>query len=195
MVSRETQAFFSLGMQYYVAARFSAFARFSPVCGNLFHHAIEMFLKGQLASKKSLADLKDLGHRLGSLWGHFKQDVGDSALTRFDQTVTDLDAFESIRYPNQVLAYGMQSFISISHRHTTGATWQPQIVASGQQWSYQPPATQPRPEPIFQIVVKEIDELAWVVFEKSSVNPKFFTNSLPAEAKEYLSKENDWAFV
>src|SRR4051794_29649109 len=104
MVSRETEAFFSLGVQYYVAARFSAFARFSPVCGNLFHHAIEMFLKGYLASKRSLADLKNLGHRLGSLWGHFKQDTGDCALARFDQTVTDLDAVESIRYPGRVLA-------------------------------------------------------------------------------------------
>src|SRR5437870_1212577 len=116
MGSREKGAFFSLGIQYYVTARFSAFAWFSPVCGNLFHHAIEMFVKGYLCERKSLEELKKVGHRLCSLWACFKQEVADPALDRFDQTVTDLDEFESIRYPDRILSHGMRSFISIKHR-------------------------------------------------------------------------------
>ncbi len=191
MVSRETEALFSLGIQYYVAARFSAFAWFSPVCGNLFHHAIEMFLKGYLGSKKSLADLKNLGHRLGALWILLKQEAGDPGLDRFDQTISELDSFESIRYPDRILSYGMQSFICMGDRQVANVTPQQQVVASGQSWSYQPPSTEARPEPVYQVVVKEIDALIRELFAKSSVNPKFFTDSLPPAAKEYLAKENE----
>jgi hypothetical protein len=45
MISDEKSLFFHIGFQYYVTARFTAFAFFSPVCGNLFHHAVEMLLK------------------------------------------------------------------------------------------------------------------------------------------------------
>jgi hypothetical protein len=38
--------------QYYVAARFLVHAQCIPVCGNLFHHAVEMLLKGGLAKKE-----------------------------------------------------------------------------------------------------------------------------------------------
>jgi hypothetical protein len=47
-------AFFKTGSQYYIAGRFAAFAWFHPVAGNLFHHAIEMYLKGALSKTKSL---------------------------------------------------------------------------------------------------------------------------------------------
>ena len=43
--------FFSLGLQYYVAARYSYFANLSPTVANQSHHAIEMFLKGFLYYK------------------------------------------------------------------------------------------------------------------------------------------------
>src|ERR1700693_1186113 len=36
--------FFDLGIQYYIAARLSVvLAGLVPVCGNLYHHALEMF--------------------------------------------------------------------------------------------------------------------------------------------------------
>jgi hypothetical protein len=174
MTSREKWAFFSLGVQYYVVARYSAFAWFHPVSGNLFHHAIEMFLKGYLCSGKSLDELKKLGHRLCSLWVCFKQEVAEPGLDRFDQTVTDLDKFESIRYPDRIVSLGMRSFISITHRHADLDE------------------SQARPEPKYQVVVKEIDELVSVIFEKASVNPRFYTDSLPAAAQEYLAKDNEF---
>jgi hypothetical protein len=40
-----------------------------------------------------------------------------------------------------------------------------------------------RPEPVYEIVVEEIDSLVKVIFQKSSFNPEFFTNRLKPEAK------------
>jgi hypothetical protein len=197
MADREKEAFFDLGFKYYVTARFSAFAYFAPVSGNLFHHAIEMFLKGYLAPGKSLAQLKQAGHKLASLWVSFKQEARDPALDRFDQTVSDLDQFESIRYPDRILSHGMRSFISIKHHHVDSGqsslspASKQQVVASGQSWSFNPPQSLPRPEPKYQIVVKEIDELVALIFDKASVNREFYACSLPVEAKQYLTKDNE----
>jgi hypothetical protein len=41
--------FMRLGVQYYIAARSAAWAGLLPVCGNLYHHSIEMFLKSGIA--------------------------------------------------------------------------------------------------------------------------------------------------
>ena len=46
--------FFSAGTQYYVAGRYAVIVGLIPVAGNLLHHAVEMFLKGGLASSISI---------------------------------------------------------------------------------------------------------------------------------------------
>ena len=56
--------FFKTDSQYYIGGRFAAFAWFHPVVGNLFHHAIEMYLKGALSKTRSLSELKRLYHDL-----------------------------------------------------------------------------------------------------------------------------------
>ena len=132
-----------------------------------------MFLKGHLAAKMNLADLKQLGHRLCDLWDEYKKDVSDATLSRFDQMITELDEFESIRYPERVLTQGMYSIISIKDRHTDQD------------------APQGRREPQFQIIVKEIDEFVKALFEEASLNPPYFTASIGSEAKAYLTKENE----
>jgi hypothetical protein len=47
--------FMETGGQYYTTARFAMHAQCMPVCGNLFHHAVEMLLKGGLAQKGETA--------------------------------------------------------------------------------------------------------------------------------------------
>ena len=47
-------------------------AQCMPVCGNLFHHTVEMILKGGLARKRKLSDLKDMGHKLKVLWQAYR---------------------------------------------------------------------------------------------------------------------------
>jgi hypothetical protein len=97
--------------QYYAAARFLVHAQCIPVCGNLFHHAVEMLLKGGLAKKRkrklSLSKLKKMGHKLKVLWREYKSDFPDPALKRHDKTISLLDKFEAIRYPDSTLKSGM----------------------------------------------------------------------------------------
>jgi hypothetical protein len=150
-------------------ARFSASAGFAPVCGNLFHYAIEMYLKGHL-SYKGLPELKKLGHQLQEIWNCFKLDVGDVALDCFDQVISELHKFESIRYPDGILSDGMMASISMKKQDPTLSRSTPR-----------------RRERVYEIIVEEIDNLVKVIFQKSSVNPLFFTNSLNSEAKKYLN--------
>jgi hypothetical protein len=81
--------YFKLGVQYYVAARSAAICRLSPVAGNLYHHAIEMLLKGQLCLTHSEKQMKKkMGHRLDRCWAAFKALYPGEELSSFDETVT-----------------------------------------------------------------------------------------------------------
>ena len=173
MAQREREQFYGLAIQYYVIARFGAFAGFLPVSGNLFHHALEMFLKGHLSSKLDLTELKGLGHRLQDIWQRFKADVSDATLDRYDAVIAELDRFEFIRYPDDILKRGMSASIAINRSTISTGTLTPG-----------------RPEPTYDIVVEDVDRLVKAIFEKSSVNPKFFTNGLNPDATIYLMKEN-----
>jgi hypothetical protein len=120
MSEREVEAFFDIGTQYYVAARYAAFAGLAPVCANLFHHAVEMYMKGYLSSQRGLAELKKLGPRLPDIWAHFKSSAADAELDRFDPVISELDKFESIRYPDRDLTEGMQLTVEdMDHLITT----------------------------------------------------------------------------
>jgi hypothetical protein len=174
MSEREQLNFFNLGTQYYIAARYSAFAGFLPVSGNLFHHAIEMFLKGHLTSKKGSRELRRLGHQLPELWKYFKLDISDETLNRYDNIIAELDKFESIRYPDNIVKDGMAASITIKRQQFSIDAVTPELSV-----------------PIYTIVVEEIDGLVEAIFQKSSVNPKFFTNRLKTEAREYLQRENE----
>jgi hypothetical protein len=75
--------YFDLGMQYYVAGRYSVFAGLAPVCGNLLHHAVEMFLKGYVAHRaRPSLRRKKFRHRLPELWQAFKAEVGEQEPNR-----------------------------------------------------------------------------------------------------------------
>ena len=80
-MERNKVLFVQLGFQYYVSGRFAARGGLMPVSGNLFHHAVEMLLKGHLATTLPLNELRSrFGHRLREMWNAFKQDVSDSGL-------------------------------------------------------------------------------------------------------------------
>ncbi len=168
-------AFFDLGSQYYVAGRFAAFAGLNPVTGNLLHHAVEMYLKGALSKSKSLDEMKDLGHKLSTIWQEIKTQANDLSLDRFDDVVDTLDAFEGIRYPDKILQLGMESEIAIIKG---------------------PPASigrsdTTRPLPRYRVCVQEIDELIEVLFTIASRNPVVYLRRFhKAEAREYLDQDN-----
>ena len=101
--------FFDLGVQYYVIARFSAIAQLVPVSGNQYHHAVEMLLKAQLARTVSLKVLKQkCSHGLKRAWKDFKKLFPAEDLSPFDGLIRELDHFERIRYPDNVLNEGFE---------------------------------------------------------------------------------------
>ena len=48
-----------------------------------------------------------MGHHLKKVWKAFKTDFPDDTLKRHDQTISTLDKFEAIRYPDVKLSIGM----------------------------------------------------------------------------------------
>ncbi len=165
------EQYFQAAVQYHVTARYAALAGFLPVCGNLFHRAIEMYLKGHLCTTLNEAQRKKLKHNLRRIWRRFKKKVSDSGLDRFDETVSALDKFERIRYPEEIVRRGMLASISFKKGDVN-------MMESS------------RREVRYEVVVGELDALAKVIFEKSKINPLFFTNSLNQHASPYLKELN-----
>jgi len=103
-----------LALQYLVAGRFLALQLQIPVAGNLYHHAIEFFLKAALSSsipEKRLAS-REFGHNLENLWHEFK-DRYRNASAEFDGTVHLLNKFEKIRYPEAKFGAGPKLHLAI----------------------------------------------------------------------------------
>ncbi len=165
---------FSLGIQYHVTARYSACAGLLPVTGNLFHHAIEMYLKGYLSSKLGVTALKKFRHGLRKIWSRFKLEVADPSLSHFDSVISELDKFEAIRYPDRILSEGMQVSFTFAKRNTTAKNLNPN-----------------RKEPIYELYIEEIDKLVKVIFEKAGINPKFFTAQVGPDGSKFLNKWNN----
>ena len=175
MSGREDEEFFELGVQYYVAARSAATSRLLPVCGNLFHHSLEMLLKAGLSRRLSLRDLQNrFGHRLTESWPAFKAQFASAGeLDQYDGTIAKLHEFEDIRYPDKVLTLGAQMLVD------WGATSSVALAIGAA-------------PPLYQLNVHDLDRLVAKIFEVSSRNPLFFTSYLAAlpHAREILTHDN-----
>ena len=163
--------FIEAGMHYYVAGRHAVFAGLNPTAANLLHHAVEMALKGALAKKGlELKALKRLYHDLPEIWREFKAQYGinDSA---FDGVIDELQKFETIRYPDEIVKKGLKSEMGRGKRPSQ---------LSG--------------DPTHTLWLGEIDELMDKVFTDGSISHAAFVGCLlMPEAKEYLLKENEVA--
>ena len=106
-------AFLVIGSQYFAHARYASQVFYLPVSATLFHHSIEMLLKGYLSRHKSSAELKKAGHSLTELWDLFKEHVGDKTLSRFDATIKELDKVELLRYPDAIVDEGYVLHVSL----------------------------------------------------------------------------------
>src|SRR5262245_24162008 len=158
-------------MHYYVAGRYAVFGGLNPTASNLLHHAVEMALKGALAKKgMGLKALKGLSHDLPRIWREFTAQYGIDGRT-FDGVIAELQKFETIRYPDEIVKHGASSLVGrgrpspTSGHHTTHVLW-----------------------------LTEIDELMDKVFSVGSIGREAHVNGLyMPEAKEYLIKENEVA--
>jgi hypothetical protein len=162
--------FLGLGVQYYVAARSAALAGLLPVCGNLFHHAIEALLKARLSQKHPLPQLKQkFGHELPRLWDAFKAEFPGAGLENFDSAIADVEHFERLRYPDRVIVEGaamiVRAFIT-------------------------PPESNSVPR--YQLNLPVMDELVAKIFEVSSRNPLFHSCRMNPYAREALTRDNSF---
>ena len=186
--SSEVVAFFTTGNQYYVSARYAACAGFVPVYGNLFHHAVEMYLKAALLR---FTERSRRGHNLKKLWAELKLSVSDPALGRFDNCIKELDKFEDIRYPDKVLKMGMIG----------GARWEKEDPNAGKSFMGKsgPFTLSPGQSLVialpahsrYEISIYEIDELVMAIYAAASMNPQLIEMQMfPGVAKEYLHHRN-----
>jgi hypothetical protein len=161
------------GCEYYAVARFAMYAQRSDVCGNLFHHAVEMLLKAGLANHgKNLSELARMGHDLKKLWRAYKDDHAEADLERRNKTINRLDKHEDIRYPNPAL-------------HSIGVSME---------WSGEPGGVKTfgglKTPKQYAVVVSDIDDLVADVLRTSSWNPGVFmgTNEAALEAVKRHNK-------
>lgn len=170
---RVTVTFFSSALQYYVAGRFALLAGFAPVAGTLFHHAIELALKGALAANRSsLAELGGFGRNLPRLWHVFKALHRDAGFERFDEAVSKLQTFEGLRYPDSVLSQARQVEIGIAGRSAGAA------------------AADPDHETMYALCLDEVDALISALLHRSGQEPGAYTCGSQGAARDYLVAHN-----
>jgi hypothetical protein len=177
----EDMLFMQSACDYYVAARFVMYAQSVPLVGIMFHHAVERFLKGGLAQKRQLCDLKNIGHDLNKLWKAFKEDFSDAAtdlkpaidLTQHDKTISSVNKFEAVRYVDGISKYGMMVTADWSGRASEGKTF------VGLKTPKQ-----------YQIVVSDIDDLVVDLFKVCSRNPVAFFSRANPHGLEALTRNN-----
>jgi hypothetical protein len=171
-------SFVRSGYEYYANARFAMYAQSSYVCGNLFHHAVEMLLKADLAkSGASLEELQRIGHNLKRLWRSYKRNHPNAALSRHDRTINRLDKHEDIRYPDPALG----------------------SIGVSMEWSGEPGGVKVygrgmRSPKQYAVVVSDIDDLIADIMRTSSWNPSAFvgTNEAAIEAMRRHNKHADF---
>ncbi len=169
-LSDEEMQFLNIGIEYYIAARSAAREGLISMVGILFHHAIEMCLKARLSHQYSLKKLSQkFGHDLDALWHEFKAQFPQENLNRFDRTIEAIHAFWSIRYPDKIVAEGVQIYLE----------WHP---SAGAARSASPPC--------YEIIVTDIDHLILQIFEICSRNFSAFVKGRNRYARDALGWDN-----
>jgi hypothetical protein len=161
-------AFLVFGAQYYAHARYSAQYFYLPVCATLFHHAIEMLLKGYLCMTISSEELKKIGHDLVTLWDRFKDAVGHPQLAGHDPALRQLDKVELLRYPDSIVDDGYALHIGLGGPPNPIVFPDMEVV------------------PRYSIQVSELDAIAATIFEACGVAPEPHFRSAPTSYLEAL---------
>ena len=175
-VPRLKDLFVSTAVEYYVSGRFACLEGLLNVGGNLCHHAVEMMLKAHLVVKHELQELSNhpFGHDLPHLWQTFKAEVV-ADLDRYDETINELHKFDEIRYPDTTSQRG--SVITVGLTRSSGR------ATDGE--------GKPRPEPRYDLGLKEIDDLVAAIFEAASINVRaYLPGAFPSGVRHYLYEHN-----
>jgi hypothetical protein len=166
--------FFTLAIQYYIAARSSALASSMPVTGNLFHHTVEMLLKGYLAQTMPLGKLKNMRHGLWRIWKKFRREVGKESsedLCRFNGLIKELDRFQGIRYPGFTAAPA----VGVAIEWSAFRSW---AELKG------------KPLNMYRVNVPEIDAFISELFRLCHLNVHAYTGPVTDHGRAILEKDN-----
>jgi hypothetical protein len=173
------------GVQYYVSGRFAVAAHFTPVCATLLHHAAELLLKACLACNDSIETIggyrrrDSYGHSLDSLWQEFRSRNAELNLTEYADVIARLDEFESIRYPDELVAKG--AILQIGMHELDDPL--------------DPLGATPMPEPTYVLMLPQIDRLVELLLRRSGVNlPALQSLFWTEHAATYLRLHNSTEF-
>jgi hypothetical protein len=164
-------AFLVIGSQYFAHARYSSEQFYLPVSATLFHHAIEMLLKGYLCHGKSSAELKKIGHNLSALWDLFKKEIGEPTLSSFDAAIRELDKVELLRYPDAIVDDGY--LLDVSYGKPVAPIAFPGMDSV----------------PKYSVDVADIDTIAAAVYKACEVSPVPYFRGAPSEFITSLPRE------
>ena len=110
------QSYFSSAIQYYIAGRYAVFAGLNPVAGNLLHHAVEMAIEGHFSKTSPDTNLKkktrDIRWSCSGRTSKIALRIPHLTFNGSTGSVSELDKFEAIRYPEHVMEYGMLAKIA-----------------------------------------------------------------------------------
>jgi hypothetical protein len=152
--------YFFTASEYYVSGRFAFWSKTMGICGNLLHHAIELFLKGHLLLTIPSEVLKDdFKHSLPRIWRHFKETVGDPRLAAFDRTIENIHTFEALRYPDIVIERGAKFHFEVTRADLDRS-----------RGAHKVPGNPPR----YLLALEEVDQLVPILFEVCSRNARVF---------------------
>ncbi|MBI3158279.1 MAG: hypothetical protein HYZ26_01615 [Chloroflexi bacterium] len=167
--------FFIEGTQYYVVATQAAHEFLSPVCATLYHHSIERLLKGALATKMKLKELKKVNHDLSMLWNRFCQEY-DYSPGHHQFTVFSLNEFENIRYVATSIESGQEFRVNIS------------LGGNGPILS----DAFPSDSPTYHLNVEHLDELVKAIFEVSGTPIQPYSNAFRGVFRKHIPP--GWVF-
>jgi hypothetical protein len=116
---------------------------------------------------------KPYSHDLTALWQKFKAKEGNPSLDSFDPTIQELRPFESIRYPDEIVAKGMLGSIAWKPHHAVTASGSAKIP------------------PKYEVIIGDIDNLVIEVLGRIPINPKYLANKVRnAASREALIYQN-----
>ncbi|MDD2943916.1 MAG: hypothetical protein PHC51_13245 [bacterium] len=162
-----SDAFYVIGCQYFALAAYCADRMYLPIAATLYHHAIEMLLKGFLAKSKTSDDLKGLGHNLKLLWHEFKALASTAELARYDTTIIQLNDIELLRYPDSIVDKGFVLKIGL-----------------GTPIPIDLPGTEGLPQ--YLIDVSDVNAIATAIFKAGNVPVTPYFKNTPSEMKRTL---------
>jgi hypothetical protein len=181
--SRLELQYYRAGIDYYIAGRFSARCRLTPTAGNQFHHAIEFFLKGYLTRSHTEQQRRQLGHHLPTIWAEFRGQVPDPSFDHFNDTITDLQLFEGIRYVDRLLREGASTLFDYSPHG---------IPRANRRNSSSGPASGPGAVPAYNLYVADLDELTAALLRQGGVNLPGVLPNMDNTAHEFLVVDNSF---